>query len=265
MKLSPKQTAITVSVVTHVALAIGLMVWYLPERPSRSAGHPAAVQGQDAGDGESNQPTPPPKPRPPVPASVPADVSDQEIRRSFQSQMESVARLSDDEKQSELEKNLKRLESIADPKSVDDLSGRVAQSLGLDPQQYAPKTPPAEGDFQTETAQLQDVVRRRDPAGDWEYETRLVDADGRQMRVPVSAAEGQQLYETFQLMKQYPMADGIYRSVVMPMIQRMLQAESTMKRMHRSAQQIAESNAESESAPNPKPTGTDKADETETP
>ena len=43
----------------------------------------------------------------------------------------------------------------------------------------------------------------------------------------MTQAEGEAIYETFQQMKKFPVAAGIYRSVVMPMIQKTLEATSS--------------------------------------
>lgn len=43
----------------------------------------------------------------------------------------------------------------------------------------------------------------------------------------MGADEGERLHRTFETMKQFPMAKGIYQSVVMPMIQKMLEAETS--------------------------------------
>ena len=54
----------------------------------------------------------------------------------------------------------------------------------------------------------------------------MVDDSGREMEVPMTEAEGEGMYQTFQQMKKFPVAAGIYRKVVMPMIQKTLEATS---------------------------------------
>ena len=58
------------------------------------------------------------------------------------------------------------------------------------------------------------------------------------MTVPMSAAEGETVYNTFQQMKKYPFAEGIYRGVVMPLIQKMLEAEEIAQKALRRSQRI---------------------------
>lgn len=144
----------------------------------------------------------------------------------MESQFDAASKLSEEQKRSELEKNLQRLKSIANTESVRQVSEKIAGSLGLDVTQYAGKKEAStEGTFDVETSQLSDVSRTRNSQGGWKYESVMVDADGREMTVPLSEAEGESLYETFQLMKRYPMAEGIYRSVVMPMMQQILETQ----------------------------------------
>ncbi|QDV47749.1 hypothetical protein Enr13x_76610 [Stieleria neptunia] len=241
--MTRKQIAIGISLAVHAILLVVLLVWYVP-RPQAASG-PRAASAGDAGDGtsetasdasppgESTPSQPADQPSPAVPAELdnvaqaPAEVSPQEIERSIDSQIQATESLSDERKLTELEKNLKRLESVASEQSVQQVSATIAQSLGLDVDQYADKTPPAEGTFDTKTAQLSDVIRTQDESGDWRYETVMVDAQGREMRVPTDAAGGEPLYDTFELMNRYPMARGVYQSVVMPMLQKMLEEESS--------------------------------------
>jgi hypothetical protein len=137
-----------------------------------------------------------------------------------------VEKLPDERKLTELEKNLRRLESVASKQSVEQVSSTIAQSLGLDADQYAGNEATVDGEFDTNSAQMSDVVRTKDDAGTWQYETVMVDAAGREMRVPLGSDDGEKLYDTFELMKRYPMARGVYQSVVMPMMQKMLESDS---------------------------------------
>ncbi|QEF96388.1 hypothetical protein Mal15_04160 [Stieleria maiorica] len=221
--MTRNRKAIVISLAFHVCLLAVLLVWYVPrgdvalpptaatsaadESSSPSLTSPIVDEQADLQQAE----VPPPQ------------VPPEQIRRSVDSQILATEKLSDQRKLTELERNLKRLESVANEQSVQQVSSTIAQSLGLDVDQYASKTPSGEGTFDIDTAQLSDVLRTRDESGAWQYETVMVDAQGRQMRVPTDAVGGQQLYDTFELMRRYPMARGVYQSVVMPMLQSMLE------------------------------------------
>ncbi|MCS7468037.1 hypothetical protein NZK35_15395 [Stieleria sp. ICT_E10.1] len=241
--MTRKRIAIGISLAVHAILLVVLLLWYVPRAQVGSGPQVTSAKAARGGASEIESDASSSSRNPnanrsadestrAVPAELdsvaqaPAEVSAQEIEQSIESQIRSAETLSDERKLTELEKNLQRLESVASEQSVQQVSSTIAQSLGLDVDQYADKTPPAEGTFDTNTAQLSDVVRTQDESGAWRYETVMVDADGRQMRVPTDAAGGQQLYDTFELMKRYPMARGVYQTVVMPMLQKMLEEES---------------------------------------
>ena len=225
IKFTRRQVAFGVSILFHALLAVVLLVWYVPriqhgDGPSQQASRSTEENAEpDAAENAS-------------PAKLsqladePAEVSDEQVERSIESQVDAASKLSDEQKLSELEKNLQRLEKIADSKSVQKVSEKIAGTMGLDVDQYAEKPKPVGGTFNVDTSQLSEVRRTRRDDGGWSYESVMLDADGREMVVPLSEAEGESLFETFQLMKQYPMANGIYRSVVMPMMQKILEAQA---------------------------------------
>ncbi|MEO1525836.1 MAG: hypothetical protein AAFX06_10390 [Planctomycetota bacterium] len=222
MKLTRRQIALGVSISAHVVLAIVLLFWYVPR--AKQSGATARTDAETLGETLDRAAPQPPKAISEI-AAESADVSDEQVERSLESQIDSASKLPDEQKLSELEKNLQRLESIADTESVQQVSEKIAGSLGLDVDQYADKAAPSDGQFNIDTSQLSDVKRIKNEKGGWSYESVMRDADGREMTVPLTEAEGESLYQTFQLMKQYPMAEGIYRSVVMPMMQKILEAQ----------------------------------------
>ena len=226
-----KRWAVATSLAVHAALLVVLMFWYLPKhRTADTMSSPvpesASVDSQPPAPPKAPEPSPPEPSSPATATPEPANVPDDQIRASVESQLEQTQRLPDEKKLSELEKNLRRLDSIADEQSVRQTSSAIAESLGLDTQAYAAKAAPDSGTFDPATAQIDDVVRTGDEQSGWRYESVMVDAAGHTMTVPLAEAEGARLYETFELMKRYPTARGIYQGVVMPMIQKMLAAES---------------------------------------
>ena len=216
--------AIIVSIVVHLIGVIALLCWYLPaNKPQLADQSPAANESSN-----DTAPRNPPAPVKPA-ASRGDDVSDDAIQKSLESQIEAVKQIPDERKLDQLEKNLKRLESISTPESASKAAAKVSSSLGLDSDQYAAKKPDdvAPGKIDINKAQLADVRRTRNPEGGWSYVSTLVDDSGREMEVPITEAEGEAMYQTFQQMKRFPAAAGIYRSVVMPMIQKTLEATSS--------------------------------------
>ena len=149
-KYSLRRTALIVSVIVHVLIAIGLFLWYVPSRTDDTS-----AQSVPATESNEENAKPSFKPPPPEPA---ADVGAEEIRDSVKAQIKAASALPEETQRSELAKNLRRLESIADQQSVVETSKTIAEALGIDSQQYANKEPPSEGTLDTNTAQLENVV-----------------------------------------------------------------------------------------------------------
>tara|TARA_R110002049_G_scaffold27321_2_gene94231 strand:- start:434588 stop:435352 length:765 start_codon:yes stop_codon:yes gene_type:complete len=229
--------AVIVSIALHAIGALVLLSWYLPNREPSSPDSTAlkAAQPSPQGQGDADLPSPP---TPPPAPEIPAD----QIEASIESQISQIENLPDERKLSELEKNLKRLDKVASPESVQEVTTTIASTLGLDDQTYQPKESVGEGAFDPSTAQIQDVVRTESENGQWTYESVLVDAEGRTAKVPMSSEDGQTMYETFQQMKKFPMAEGIYRSIVMPLIQKTIDAADAAKQAALAAERAANEN-----------------------
>lgn len=212
-----RRRAITVSVVFHLSLIITLLCWYVPQRSNsdfKKQNKTTAITGTQQRQLEVT-PTLPPTSGDNVPAS--------QIDASIQSAIKQVEELSGERQLSELEKKLRRLNSLSSAESVQDTSQKIANTLGLSPGPV-PAVGSVEGTFDATTAQIHEVTRIPDRDGDWLYQSVLVDAAGRTENVDLPRAEGEVTYKTFQQLKKFPMADGIYRKLVMPMLQNMLTA-----------------------------------------
>lgn len=229
-----RRWAIGVSIVVHIAIATTLLFIYLPG-PDDNKGNAGSVSQSQTGSQDYGAPEPRREPPVPPPAAV-QDIPAEQIEKSIEAQMEQAAKLSDEEKLSELEKNLRRLESISDAESVQDVTTTIANTLGLDSSLYDPDKPAGEGRFDFDSAQLHDVTRQRGEGGQWEYQSILVDSAGRKMTVPMEAGEGETMFSTFEQMKKYPLAEAIYRGVVMPMLQSLIESEKAAQQEQQEAE-----------------------------
>ncbi len=239
---SRKKFALVASLLFHAALAAVLLFWYVPSfkaDPNSDAAVQQPVQ-QPAGTGTDR--TAKAAEQPPASVTEPIQVSDEEVQRSVESQIAEVQKLDDDRKRSELERNLRRLESISNEENVQKVSEKIAGALGLDSDQYSQKKEPAEGEFDFDTAQIESILREKNPQGQWTYQSVMIDAQGRRTQVDLSPEEGQQLHQTFETMQQFPLAQGIYRSVVMPMMQKLIEAEKAAQQAHEVAEEINQTN-----------------------
>ena len=223
--------AIVVSILFHLALIAALLFWYVPLPTASKDGGVT----QDADDSHLENARTDPTPAPP-PAENPT-VPKEQIEASIEAQIEAAESLPNERKLTELEKNLRRLESIASEDSVREVTATIAGSLGLEPGPQPAEKPPA-GAFDPDTAQILEVNRVQGPGGQWQYTSLLVDAEGRTQEVPLTESEGESAYKTMQTLKQYPIADGIYRQLVMPMIQGMIEAREKTEQAAREAESM---------------------------
>ena len=210
-----RRRAFIFSILFHSALLIALLFWYLPQRGVDEG--PAVEHGSSGGGKVVAQKgySIPTVSNPEVPAD--------QMDASVQSMLNQINDLPDDQKLAELEKKLKRLNSISNAESVSQASQTIAKTLNLAPG-AVPKSESPIGIFDSGTAQIHDVIRERDGDNGWSYKSILVDSAGRTQTVAMPPGEGETSYNTFQQLKNYPMAEGIYRQLVMPMLQKMIGA-----------------------------------------
>ncbi len=233
-----RRRAITVSVVFHLVLFIALLCWYVPRHSNSER------KREDKTAANSNSQERRNEAAPQLPPTSGDDVPASQIEASIESAMQQAEGLSEKRQLSELEKKLRRLNSISSAESVQDTTQKIANTLGLSPGPV-PAAESVEGMFDTTTAQIHEVTRIRDANGDWLYQSVLVDAAGRTENIDLPRAEGEVTYNTFQQLKQFPMADGIYRQLVMPMLQNMLTA---MDAAEAQARELRRQEAQKESA-----------------
>lgn len=207
---------ILLSIAFHVALVIVLLLWYRSDNPIAAQQKP-----QETDDAASiAQQSLPPK------ITEDIVVPPAQIQSSVQSKIAQVGTVSNEIKRKQLDKELGRLQRVSDQESVDQVADAVAKSMGIDQSQYADKPVSTDGDFDHNTAQIKTVTRNKDEAGDWQYVATMIDAQGHQLETPLSESEGASVYETFEKMKQYPMAESLYQKIIMPIMQKMIESES---------------------------------------
>jgi hypothetical protein len=78
------------------------------------------------------------------------------------------------------------------------------------------------GDFDFDSAQLHDMRREMREDGTFKYTAILLDAEGRTQETEMTATEGESAYKTFELMKQNPLLERLYRGVVMSLLDKVL-------------------------------------------
>ncbi len=87
-----------------------------------------------------------------------------------------------------------------------------------------PAAKPVEGEFDFATAQLHEVRRQEDAEAEYVYFAVLVDAAGRRVESRMEQAEGESAYKTMQLVKANPLAEMVYRRIVMGFLDNIIKA-----------------------------------------
>lgn len=115
-----------------------------------------------------------------------------------------------------------QLDDVATQESVAQVSTQISKLLGVGERATAPAKEPIAGEFDLDSAQLNDVRREMLEDGTFKYIAILIDSAGRTQETEMPAAEGKSAFETFQLIKQNPLLERVYRGVVMSLLDKML-------------------------------------------
>lgn len=131
------------------------------------------------------------------------------------------------------EDNLDRLRGLAaqqndisTQQSVEAINAQLTKFLGTGPRASEPAKEPVAGDFDFDTGQLHDMRREQLEDGTFKYTAVLVDSAGRKMETAMTAAEGESAYKTFELIKQNPLLERVYRGVVMSLLDKIIKPSS---------------------------------------
>ena len=148
-------------------------------------------------------------------------------RRRLEHARAEAGQHSADEQRTDLETLGRRLQQVSSEESVAELNKTLSGWLGTNERTTKPKdSEETESQpFDSSTAQISDVKRvgtEENPI----YIAILVDANGNSTEVELDDAEGAQLYETFQLIKRFPLLEQVYRGTVMGLLDK-LTAESS--------------------------------------
>lgn len=138
--------------------------------------------------------------------------------------IEASGRRSDDENLRSLEQLSGRLAKVSSEESIDELSGTIGRLVGAGPRATKPKENVA-GPFDPSTGQPHDC-KKLEVDGKVQYVMVMIDKAGRTQEVEMSAADGEQLYQTMQLIKSNPLLERVYRGVVMGIMDKLLAPQS---------------------------------------
>lgn len=134
--------------------------------------------------------------------------------------IEASRRRSDDENQRSLEELSGRLAKVSSEGTIDELSGTIGRLVGTGPRESKPKEN-VDGPFDHASGQPHDC-KKLEVDGRTRYVMVMIDKAGRTLEVEMSAADGEQLYQTMQLIKSNPLLERVYRGVVMGIMDKLL-------------------------------------------
>lgn len=147
------------------------------------------------------------------------------IRDQLDAQLQKSQAADPVELQKQLERAGQRLEAVSSTQGVADVGTTLSKTLGLGERNQPVGDTVVEGEFDHATGQIDDV-RLVEVDGKQTYIALMVDAQGRRLEVELDEADGQQLYETFQMMKRFPFMESVYRGIVMGLMDKMLAEET---------------------------------------
>ena len=173
---------------------------------------------------EEEQPEQPPAPVVEVnaEASPPTEVL---VDKLVNKKIDEANQRPDDENLDEFAKQARRLEKVSDSDSVEAMADKFHKWLGTEKRASQPVEEPVAGKFDFDSAQIHEVKREQSEDGTWKYICVLVDAEGRSMETELDAVEGEKQYRTFQRLKQFPLAEKVYREIAMPLLDKILQEQ----------------------------------------
>lgn len=156
----------------------------------------------------------------------PPDANDPDLAEFARRRLEHARRDADeqsaDEQRTDLETLGRRLQNVATEESVAELNQTLTGWFDTDERATEPKASPEAKalPFDPKTAQISDVKRigTEEPP---KYVAILVDANGNSMETELEEPDGSQLYETFQIIKRFPLLEQVYRGTVMGLLDKL--------------------------------------------
>lgn len=166
-------------------------------------------------------------------------------RRRFDFARREAEQQSPGQQRADLETLGRRLQNVGSEESVAELSGTLNKWLGAEDRttELAPEMNKTAEPFDATTAQISDV-QKIESEGSVTYIAILVDASGQSAEAELDEIDGPQLYETFQLIKRFPLMEMVYRRTVMGLLDKLTQE---------SAPVTAPSESPAPQAPGPSP------------
>ncbi|TVP99046.1 MAG: hypothetical protein EA381_10775 [Planctomycetaceae bacterium] len=229
------RTGLIVSLAFHAIFVLGLLVWYLP-RPTAAVTGPkpdpniatrTAHDSPSSSSGDAGTVEPPASDNaagdPPVDSPVLDSIPPAQIETAVTAAIENAEHASEQRQLESLSEQLGRIDRIGSPESIAEVGRLVRDSIGLNARATVPSDEAVSGAFDFGTAQFHEVFRDESEAGVHSYRGVLVDAQGRTMEVDLDTESGRAAYDAMERIKGSPLGEAIYRTLVMPMLDKLIE------------------------------------------
>ena len=118
----------------------------------------------------------------------------------------------------DLDRMTRRLETFVSPESLGEITRRLQSEFGPSAALQVVARDADRAEFDAESAHIQDAYRDTTTQT---YIAVLVDRAGQRLDVPLDDVQGERLAGLMRWMKSHPLVDGIYRNIVMGILDRM--------------------------------------------
>jgi hypothetical protein len=152
------------------------------------------------------------------------DAASSFLSRQVMNEIQKSESESDEDKLARLQQLARQQNKISTEESVAQMNAFVGKLLNVGERASAPAKEPIAGEFELDSAQLHDVRREMREDGTFKYIAVLIDPAGRTQENEMPAAEGKSAFETFELIKQNPLLERVYRGVVMSLLDKMMKS-----------------------------------------
>ena len=158
----------------------------------------------------------------------PEELFGERVRRKVLSSAADADLVAEQENRRRLESLAGQLNRVSSEQTIDEMALKFQQWLGTKRRAEKPAAGLVGGDFDYATAQYHDVKREKSEEGTYRYTAVLIDAQGRTTEAELEGPEGESAYGTMQLLKSNPLAELVYRRILMSVLDKLIQDRANL-------------------------------------
>ncbi|WP_437202621.1 hypothetical protein [Planctomicrobium sp. SH664] len=158
------------------------------------------------------------------------------VQTKLQQVIEEQRKVPRSESEHQLDVLAERLQRQIGESTVDSIGSTLRNVMKLPERATEPTPEQPGGEFDPQTLQIYDVQRVTSDSGVEVYRGILIDAQGRRQEIEFSAAEGEELFRVFEMMRRYPLLEKLYRGVMMSVFDQLMQSRPVPARTRQGGQ-----------------------------